>query len=359
MKYIKKQSNRWLVAGGLFALLLTSQFMLPALVGHSSAATMAKTFVRFDRMSTSTATTGTVCASPGTSSTDVKTWEVTFPTGYTVSTTGSNWQTTNISTTNLSWPAGAVAWPNATSATASATSQTVTWTNASAQTMNTGSIYCYNWTASAALTTKSSAADNNLGTVVTKDSSPATIDSGTYATSTVSNDSIAVSASIDQSFSMVFSSNSDSLGTLTTGSVANSQTPRTITVNTNAKNGWVAWAKDSNTGLNSSAASYTISSTGVGSASQNLSAGTEGYNLGVAYSQSTGTCTSGSAVAANFDGASSKGGGLDSSLRAILSCGGTSAGGVITLTNHAAINGATPAAADYQDTETFVAGGIF
>jgi hypothetical protein len=134
-----------------------------------------------------------------------------------------------------------------------------------------------------------------------------------------------------------------------------------MTVNTNAKNGWMAWAKDSNTGIRSTSASYTIASTGVGSASQALVAGTEGYNLGVSYSQTSGSCTAGTAVDGNFDkaGGANKGGGLDTSLRTILTCGGTTNAGVITPTNFAAINGATAAATDYSDTETFVAAGLF
>jgi hypothetical protein len=155
----------------------------------------------------------------------------------------------------------------------------------------------------------------------------------------------------------------DALGTLTTGSVASSSTV-TFSVNTNAKNGWQAWVKDSNTGLNSAAAGYTIASTttpGLGSASSALSAGTEGYNLGVAFSQTGGTCTAGSAVNANFDkaGGSNKGGSFDGTLRTILTCSGTSNAGVVTPTNFAAINGATPAATDYTDTQTYVAAGLF
>jgi hypothetical protein len=226
--------------------------------------------------------------------------------------------------------------------------------------MNTGTLYCYNWTLASALTTKSSATVDNTGTVATQDHLAATIDSGTYATSTVSNDQVLVTATVNPTFSFTTAGGgTDALGTLSTGSVASNATT-TFTVSTNAKNGWQAWAKDTQTGLRSTSASYTIASTGVGSASQALVAGTEGYNLGVAYSQTSGSCSS-PTVDTNFDkaGGSNKGGGLDTSLRSIFTCNGTTNAGVITPTNFAAINGATAAATDYADTETFVAAGLF
>jgi hypothetical protein len=353
MTSLKNAPRRWRIAGLLFTFIIVAQFLLPFFLAQVWAGTLTNTFVRFDRMTISTATTGTVCAKPATLLTEADV-RVTFPTSYTVSTTLANW---TVSTTNLAWPTGGTAWPGIGTATAAA-AQVVTFPSTD---LTVGTLYCFNWTNTAALSIKSSATNDNTGTIETRTSVPAQIDIGTYATASVSNDQIVVSATINQSFQMSVSANTDNLGTLTTGAVASSPTPRTITISTNAKNGWLAWAKDSNTGLNSSSASYTIASTGVGSASQALVAGTEGYNLGVAYTETGGTCTEGSAVDANFDkgGGLNKGGGLDTTLRKILTCSGTSNAGVITLTNFAAINGATAAASDYTDTETFVAGGIF
>jgi hypothetical protein len=343
----------------LGAILMLVPALVPLLGMSASAAALTNTFVRFDRMKTSTPTTGTVCAKPVTTDTETGV-KVTFPTGYTVSTTTSDWA---VSTTNLAWPSGGTAWIGIDVPTGSGdftiSGQTVGFQSGD---LTPGTLYCFNWTNSAALSTKSSATADNTGTVATRNTSPADVDTGTYATATVSDDQVVVSANISQTFNMSVSANTDNLGTLSTGSVSASPTPRTLTINTNAKNGWIAWAKDLNTGLKSAIASnYTLASTGVGSASQALVSGTEGYNLGVAYSQGSGTCTAGSAVDANFDkaGGSNKGGGLDTSLRKIVTCGGTTGSGVVTLTNFAAISGPTPAAADYTDTETFVAGGIF
>jgi filamentous hemagglutinin len=226
--------------------------------------------------------------------------------------------------------------------------------------MNTGTLYCYNWTNTATVSISSSATANNAGTVATQDAGAATIDTGSYTTASLTSDQIAVSATVPQTFSFALSGNTDALGALATGSVNVSPTPRTATVNTNAKNGWYVWALDSTTsagGLRSTAAAYTVASTTPGTNST-LSAGTEGYNTGVTSSQTGGTGTV--TVQTPFVGGSTgRGGGLDNGLRALASSTGTANNSVLTLTNNAAINGSTPAATDYSDTITVVGAGLF
>jgi hypothetical protein len=312
------------------------------------AATMSQVFVRFDRMATSAATTGTVCAMPTTAGTEAHV-DVTFPTGYTLGAAG----TFTVNTTNLAWPSGATAWLGINTAT-SVSGQDVIFPSTD---LVVGTLYCFNWTNSSAVSVKSSATASNLGAVTTQDSGSTTIDTGQYATASITNDQIVVTATVPSAFSFALSGNTDALGTLSTGSVSVSPTPRTATVNTNAKNGWMVWAKDSSTGLASSTASYTVASTTPGSNST-LSAGTEGYNTGVTSSQvgGTGTIT----VAAPFVGGSTgKGGGLDTGLRTLATSGGTANNAVLTLTNNVAIAGSTPAATDYTDTITVVGAGLF
>ncbi len=318
-------------------------------VGHAKAATLTETMVRFDRLQTSTATTGTVCVNQASSGSDA-TVQVTFPSGYTVSTTTSNWAT---STTNTGWPTGATAWPGIGTAT-SVSTQTVTFPSS---TLTAGTLYCFNWTNSAAVTTSSSATNTNTGTVATYTVTPTLIDSGTYVTSTVTNDQIAVSATVPQAFSFALNNNSDALGTLTTASVTASPTPRTVTINTNAKNGWIVWAKDSNSGLTSASSSHTIASTTPGTNST-LTAGTEGYNMGVTSSQGGGTGTV-SVATAFVGGSAGKGGGLNTSYSTVANSNGSGSASVLTLTNNASIASTTPAATDYSDTITVVGAGLF
>lgn len=340
---IKKTHNLAMAA------ILMVAIALQILAATSRASAVSQSFVRFDRMKTSTATTGTVCVNPVTVATEVDV-QVTFPTGYTVSTTAGNW---TVNTTNLAWPTGGTAWPGINTAT-TAVGQIVTFPSTD---LTVGTLYCFNWTNSAALSIKAAATASNAGTVVTRATGPSVIDSLSYTTASIADDQIVVTASVAQSFSFALSANTDALPALSTGSVTVSPTPRTATVNTNAKNGWYVWAKDSNTGLNSASGAYTISSTTPGSNST-LSAGTEGYNTGVTQTQASGSGTV-TVATAFVGGVLGKGGGLDTSLRTLASSNGTANTAVLTLTNNAAISATTAAATDYTDTITVVGAGLF
>ena len=326
------------------AVYAVSVFSYAALVltGTASAAILSQTSVRFDRMKATTATTGTVCAkSASTGQTSVT---VTFPTGYAVSTVTTNWAT---STTNLSWPTGASPWVSIGANASTATGQVVSWTSGS---LIAGTLYCFNWTNTAAVTTAS--AGVYTGTVATN------IDTATpFGTAAIANDQIAVSATVAPTFTFAINVNTDNLGQLATGSVVTSPTPRTATVNSNAKNGWYVWAKDATTGLNSVTTATTIASTTPG-ANSTLSAGSEGYNTGITQTQTGGSGTI--TVAAGYvGGATGKGGGLDTTLRSIASSTGTANNAVLTITNNASISNLTLPATDYTDTITLVGAGLF
>ncbi len=335
----------WLVPAAVLVFAIAT----PVLVSQiTHAASLTQVFVRFDRMKISTATTGTVCAKPATTATEA-TVTVSFPTGYTLG-SAANF---TVDTTNTAWPTGGTAWPSIATAT-TVSSQDVTFPSGD---LTVGTLYCFNWTNSAAVTTKSSATSSNLGSVTTQATGPSDIDTAQFATATIADDQIVVTATVPSTFSFALSGNTDALGTLGTGSVGSSPTPRTATVNTNAKNGWMVWAKDANTGISSAAASKTIASTTPGTNST-LSAGTEGYNTGVTQTQTAGSGTI--TVATPFVGGSTgKGGGLDTSLRSLASSNGTADTAVLTLTNNVAIAPTTAAATDYTDTITVVGAGLF
>lgn len=337
--------TNWAILAAVFSVAIVTPLFISQL---THAASLQQVFVRFDRMKISTATTGTVCAKPASTATEANV-KVTFPTGYTL---GSDTDFT-VDTTNTAWPSGGTAWTSINTATG-VSGQDVTFPSGD---LTPGTLYCFNWTSTAAVTTKSSATNSNLGSVTTQTSAPADIDTAQYTTATITDDQIVVTATVPSTFSFALSGNTDALGTLGTGAVSSSPTPRTATVNTNAKNGWMVWAKDANTGLTSASASKTIASTTPGTNST-LSAGTEGYNTGVTNSQvgGSGTIT----VAAPFVGnATGKGGGLDTSLRSLASSNGTADTAVLTLTNNVAISPTTAAATDYTDTITVIGAGLF
>src|ERR1700757_5296067 len=195
-----KKTHLLLLAAFVFSVVISQLVVI-----NAHAASLTETFVRFDRIKTSTATTGTVCAKPATTATEAKVL-VTFPTGYTVSTTTGNW-TVDTTTNTASWPSGGTAWPGIGTATA-ASGQLVTFPS---NDLTVGTLYCFNWTNSAAVSTQSGASSTNTGTVETDTSAPATIDSSNYVTQTIANDQISVTATVPQAFSFALSGTTDAL----------------------------------------------------------------------------------------------------------------------------------------------------
>ncbi len=341
----KKRIDRFARLKAFVAIFVLLAALLPS--PHVHAAALGTAFVRFDRMQTSQATTGTVCAKPTTASTETDV-QVTFPTGYTL---GANTDFT-VSITNLAWPSGGTAWLGINTAT-NVTGQVVTFPSTD---LLVGTLYCFNWTSTAAVAIKSSATSSNTGTITTRASGPTNIDTSDFSTASVSSDSINVTATVPSTFSFAINNSSDALGTLTTSSITSSSPARTVTISTNAASGWQVWAKDSSTGLHSNIASKTIDSRTPGTNST-LTTG-EGYNTGVTTSQVGGTGTI--SVATPFvGGTSGRGGGLDTTLRSLATSGGTADTAVLTLTNNATISALTPAANDYADTITVVGAGLF
>jgi hypothetical protein len=333
----------------LSAVLVLAAVAMAFKPGTASAGSLSSVMVRFDRLQASTATTGTVCAKPSATGPTEASVQVVFPTGYTLGVAG----TFTVNTTTTTWPSGGAAWPGIGTAT-NVTSQTVTFP--SGDLTSTTTLYCFNWSNTTAVTVKGSASSNNTGSVTTQTSTPTVIDTGSYSTQSVSGDQVTVNATVPQSFSFALANPTDNLGSLSTGSVATSPTPATVTINTNAATGWQVWAQDLNTGLKSTAANHTISQTAAGNAST-ITAGSENTNLGVTQTQTGGT---GTITLGNYDGTTAAhGGGLDPTLRAIATSNGTANNAVLSLKNNVGIAATTQAASDYTDTITVVGAGLF
>lgn len=344
MIQMRSRSAKLFVIGGL----LTAVSVPAVLATQVQAASLSQVFVRFDRMQTSQGTTGTVCAKPSTASTEASV-VVSFPAGYTVTTSSlaTNWA---VSTTNLAWPTGGTAWPGVGSAATAASGQDVTFSSTD---LAVGTLYCFNWTATTGVSVTSGASTTNTGTVTTRDSGPSTIDTSNYVTNSLTSDQITVNATVPQAFSFALAGSPDSIGTLSSGSVSQS-TGATATINTNAASGYELYARDQYAGLHSASASKTINA-----ANGPLSAGTEGYNLGVTASQTAGS-GSPAGVAPFVGGVAGTGGALsNTALSKIGSSTGTADNAVFTLKSNAAISGTTPAGSDYTDVITVVAAAMF
>ncbi len=313
----------------------------------SYAAQLAEAFLRLDRMTASTATGGTVCLKMTTTgSADAKV-KVTFPTGFTVGGTAGNW---TVSTSNL--PLGASPMPGINTASAVA-SQTVTFPITD---ISDTSLYCFNFNNNTTLTTGTAGTDKT-GTIQVTTSADAEIDVAGYATAVVGSgeDQVSITATVPSTFSFALGTNTQALGTLSTGSIT-SGTGVSVTIVTNASNGWVGWVKSANAALNSTVTGDSIATTGtVDDTPSQLSAGTEGYVLDA-------NVTSGSpTIDAEYNGTgdSDYGGALSTTFTEFATASAPTASDVVTLKPRVAISGLTQAATDYTDTLTVVAAGHF
>lgn len=329
-------------------LLLAAPLLFPA----QADAIFQQAYVRPDRLKAATPTTGLICAKPNTTATEADV-QVVFPTGFTIGLAA----TFTVNTADIP-PAPAAAWPGIGTAT-NVTDQTVTFPSTD---LTVGTLYCFNWINTAAVTT-SSAGNDKAGTITTRTGAAATIDASSYALSIVSNDQIVVSAVVPPLFTFSLSGNTDSF-TSNLSTAITSTSGRTVTIATNAENGWVAWVKSANAALSSAATSSTIDTAGTVDDTPSDLDSVTGYVLDVDITTDSGT---GSGVVQQnagygdeYAGAdATQGGTLSTTFQPIAEATGTSDGDILTLIERAKITAVQPAATDYTDTLTVVAAGRF
>ena len=245
--------------------------------------------------------------------------------------------------------AGSTALPG--SLTAAGVSGTGVITISAVTALAANTLYCVDLTSTSSVTTPTTAGEYHP--TIT-----AGVDSTTIATRVISNDSVVISAKVPPTFNFVLSANTDSFTANLSPTGVTRTTGITATVNTNAKSGWIAWAKGTNTGLTSAIASDTIPATTPGT-SATLSSGIEGYTMGVtAVSQGSGVGVTAAATPYDATG-SAHGSGLDTNYRRIAASSGTAANAVLTLKGAAAIDQLTSAAPDYTDTWTIIGAAQF
>jgi hypothetical protein len=322
--------------------------LLPLLTANQAeAASHQQTWVRLDRMAASATTGGMVCVKTAVADVTESNVAVTFPTGFGVNATASNWTTT---TTNL--PVGATAWLGIGTAT-NVTGQVVTFPSSN---LTANTLYCFNFASASTLTNHATPAANYTGTVASGGNS------SSYATAIISNDQIVVTATVPATFSFALSANADSLGTLSTTTV--SSTGVTATIGTNAASGWVAWVKSANAALNSAGTGASIPTAGSVDNSPTDLTSVTGYvldvNITTDSATGTGTVSQAADYGAEYNGTNTTSGGtLSTTFQPIAASSGTTDGDVLTLIERAKISAVQAAATDYTDTLTIVAAGRF
>jgi hypothetical protein len=350
---VKKINNKLLTLVAITTLCL--QLSYGVLSGTVFAASLTNTYVRLDRMKAATASTvRLVFTVPAGNAGTEENLKITVPDGFTVATSSQTGATAACASQT-----GATALPGTLTYGGNNTNGQKGLTVSGVTNLSASTAYCVDFTLATAVTNP--AAGQYSLTVETFTSGAALIDSTSVAVRVVSDDQVVVSATVPASFNFVLDANTTSFTANLDSSVVRQTTGRTVTVTTNATNGWIAWAKDLNTGLTSAAASKTIASTTPGTGAT-LSAGTEGYVISTEVTtDASGGGTVSIPAAYQGTGANANGSGLDTTFRQIASSTGTAggAGDVVTVRGKAAIDGATPAASDYTDTWTIIGAGTF
>jgi hypothetical protein len=179
----------------------------------------------------------------------------------------------------------------------------------------------------------------------------------------ITNDQVVVTATVASTFTMSLSGTTDAFTANLSSGTIGATTGVTVTVGTNAKNGWYLYASDLNSGLYSTVQTKTIASVAVGSGPTTISAGAEGYNLAVTSSSITqgsgagiGTTSAQTYYASSTSG---QGGGLNTVPRVIAQSTGTAVNATVPIKEYATISNITPASTDYSDTISLVGAGSF
>ncbi|MFA6005579.1 MAG: hypothetical protein WC775_03805 [Patescibacteria group bacterium] len=317
------------------------------------AGNLTNASMRLSRMTGSAVPTILVVVKPTTVGTETQ-FQINFNASFGVDTTPAN-----ITVSTASLPATyqgqtLTTWPGIGAAATAVNSNLVTFSSTD---LTVGTLYGFYITAGI---TNPASANQYVSTFTTQATGPVTIDTKDVATRVITNDQVMLYATVSATFNFVLGANQDAFTTtLSTGSVVNT-TGVTVTVNTNAGAGWIAWVRSANAGLASVSTAHTIATTGAINGSPDvLSTGAEGYVLDVTPTTDAGgggTLT----IAGEYDGnGTTSGGTLSTTLQEIATANGPANGDVLTLVARATISSLTQAASDYTDTYTVIGAGMF
>ncbi len=198
-------------------ILVFAYLFIFALAPSAHASTFSTAYLRLNNQQANSSLSGTACAQPSSPGAGTESYiSVTFPSSFAVSQNTSDW---NANTANI--PTGSVSWPGVSAPINSVSGQTVTFKSSD---LTAGVLYCFNFTGNNSTT--GTAGDNQVGSLVSKNSSKNTIDSSNYAVSITGNDQIGVTASIQPSISDL----PISFQTTTTGSQFSQNTVLSYTI---------------------------------------------------------------------------------------------------------------------------------
>jgi len=345
--FLRKKISAFLIV------MLICIFASPFFVGSAEAAALNQAALRFNRIQTSITDVGIVVMIEPSGSSDEDYIDIDFAAGIGVDGTAAN-----ITTSTSSLPTGCTALSTTSSQASNVTGQSVEFTISSPANPLSGTLYCFNITGG--IDTPGSTG-SFVSTIRTEDSGHTEIESTEITTYYVSNDSITVTAVVPPTFTFNLGATSTSFTTdLSTSDEVNT-TGVTGTVVTNAGNGWTAYLRSANGGLDSVVTGDTVDTVGsIDNSPTTMTPNNEQYQLHVAETSDAQTNgTPDPEYAGSIAGPQSGGTFNSTALEPIASGTASTSNYVFTMYGIANISGLTQAASDYSDTWTVVGAGNF
>lgn len=322
---------------------------------RAKAAPFTQAMIRLDRMAAGESDDILVVVKPATTATE-NDFQIDFHEDFSVDSTNTN---ITVSTTGL--PAevageSLTAWPGIGSNASAVSGELVTF---SSDDLTPGTLYGFFITGGI---TNPATPGQYRTTMRTRDSGPTEIDSTDVALRIISDDQIVITAIVPPTFGFVLSANADSFVDDLDPTAIIATSGVTVTLSTNAYNGWVTWLRSQNTSLDSATTGESIDTQGtIDGSCTTITAGSNFYQLAVEATTDSGVGTGTVTIAPEYDcfGTASQGGTFSAIYEEIATSDGTTDGDVITLEARAAISAVTGAASDYTDTWTVVGAAYF
>lgn len=208
--------------------------------------------------------------------------------------------------------------------------------------------------------TNQTAAQNGTDGVISLTGGGGYTDTGNLAVEIVADNDVTVNATVDPRITCAFTGLTTTFASLT-GPVTTSDTNTTITVSTNASNGFNISVRDAGNGTNpglykSSSPTYLVGSADSSYANTaTLTNDVDGFGIQGSTSGGSGASVT---IDARYNQVSNAVGGLELAATNLASATGAVASRVVTIVHKAAVSGLAAAGA-YTDTLTYVCTGVF
>ncbi|QQG49944.1 MAG: hypothetical protein HZB70_04065 [Candidatus Berkelbacteria bacterium] len=208
--------------------------------------------------------------------------------------------------------------------------------------------------------TNQTAAQNGTNAIITLAGGGGYTDTGSLAVEIVADNDVTVNATVDPRITCAFAGLTTTFASLA-GPITTSDTTTTVTISTNAPNGFTLSVRDEGNGTNpglykSVAPTYLIGSADSAFADTALLANdVDGFGVQGSVAGGSGAAVT---VAARYDQSGNNVGGLERVATTLASATGAVASRVVSVVHKAAVSGLANAGA-YTDTLTYVCTGIF